>query len=398
MMLLAAAAMAPVVTAGCGAPMRPVRTDAQFSERSAADLLETRETFDGAVDSLLSRAQSKTSDAAGSTPTLDFLAMSGGGDYGAFGAGVLVGWGSISDPEWKRPDFDVVTGVSTGALLAPFAFVGTDEACMAVEHLYRHPKKDWLKDNGLLFFLPFNPSFMQIPGLERDIRAAIDRDMISRMAEQARKGKVLAISSTDLDLGRQKFWDVGAEAVKAVRTEDYEKVHRIMLASAAIPAIFPPIEIDDSIYGDGGVSANVFLRLDPRSPDSFVLKWKEKHPGTPLPRIRYWIVINNQLSHIPKTVQRKWPAVIGPSLEIAIRSATLAEVRWLAAEADYTNVLLGTNIEVRVLAIPDDWRPPVEGQFQQETMQSLARVGRSLGETPGSWKLLVTPEMSRGRR
>jgi hypothetical protein len=284
-----------------------------------------------------------------------------------------------------------VTGVSTGALLAPFAYLGTDEACLAVESLYRNPKKDWIQENGLLFFLPSNPSFMKIPGLERDLRAVVNGTLIEQIAEQSRVGKLLAISATDLDLGRQKFWEVGAEAEAAAESGNYDRLQRIMLASAAIPAVFPPIEIGDSIYGDGGVTANVFFRLDISNPSALFPRWKAAHPDKPLPKVRYWVIINNQSAHIPKTVQAKWPEVIGPSLAAAIRSATLAEVRWLAAQADYVNTKYGTDIEVRVVTIPNDWRPPVTGDFEQKTMESLTDLGRTLGSDPRAWTLWTTP-------
>ena len=165
-----------------------------------------------------------------------------------------------------------------------------------------------------------------------------------------------------------------------------------MLASAAIPGVFPPRLIGDSVYADGGVSANVLVKLDPRHPSGFIQRWKAAHPEKDLPKLRYWVVINNQWSHQPKTVQIEWPKVVAPSLSTAIRSATLAEVRWLAAQADYVNLKYDADIEVRVVAIPDDWRPPVEGAFMKETMVSLADLGRKLGADPGSWKLWSAPE------
>lgn len=93
----------------------------------------------------------------------------------------------------------------------------------------------------------------------------------------------------------------------------------------------------------------------------------------------------------PKAVQLKWRSVLGPSISTAIRSATLAEIRWLAAEADYVNALYGTDIEVWVTAIPNDWRPVVEGNFQPENMQNLADRGRKAGADPSSWQLWTTP-------
>jgi hypothetical protein len=380
------------LVAACSAPARPTLDAAQFKTYAADDALAMDEALQEAVSHMLDRVKSRTPTAPGAAPTtLHILAMSGGGDYGAFGAGFLVGWGDVKQPDWQRPQFDAVTGVSTGAMLAPFAYVGTDESFRAVETFYRNPKKDWIVERGLLFFLPSNPSFMTLPGLSRDLREAINPEFIAKMAEQWKQGKVLAISATNLDLGRQKFWEVGSQAAAAVENGDYARVQDIMLASAAIPAVFPPVQIGDAIYGDGGVTANVFLRLDVRNPRAFLPRWKAEHPELPFPKVRYWVIINNQLQHIPKTVQLRWPDVVAPSLATSIRSATIAEVRWLASEIDYVNAVYDTDIELRVIAIPSDWRPPVPGDFKKETMDSLADLGRKLGADPKSWMLWAAP-------
>jgi hypothetical protein len=96
-------------------------------------------------------------------PVIDILIVSGGGDWGAFGAGFLKGWGRVPPGPMARPQFDVVTGVSTGALIAPFAFLGTDETIETIVQLYRHPKPDWVKQRGFLYFLPNNISFAEVP-------------------------------------------------------------------------------------------------------------------------------------------------------------------------------------------------------------------------------------------
>jgi hypothetical protein len=385
--------LAATAIPGCADhPERKILTDAQLQERSLADTAEMKAVITGAVDKVTARAERALAADPSEPPTIHFLAMSGGGDYGAFGAGFLVGWGNAMDPAARRPDFDAVTGVSTGALLAPFAYVGTDEACLQVETFYRNPKDDWVRDRGMFFFLPSNPSFMTLPGLERDLRSAIDAKFIAQMADRSRAGKVLAVSATDLDLGRQRYWELGKEAEAAEDGGDPDRVVRILMSSAAIPAVFPPVEIGDSVYADGGVTANVFLRLDVRDPSSMVPRWNAAHPNGPPLRIRYWIIVNNQLNSPPKTVQAKWPSIMGPSLATAIRSATLVEVRWLAAQADYVNVQYGTDIEVRMVGIPDEWRPPVEGDFKKETMVSLSELGRKLGADPTCWKLLATPD------
>jgi hypothetical protein len=152
--------------------------------------------------------------------------------------------------------------------------------------------------------------------------------------------------------------------------------------------------IDGSAYADGGVTANVFLRLEPEVPYGFIQVWRRKYPGLPMPKVRYWVIINNQLRQPPKTVQLRWPAVISPSLDTAIRSATVAEVRWLTAQANYANAAFGTDIEVRVVAIPDEWRAPVPGSFKQKTMESLSDLGRMLGAEKSSWQLWTASKKS----
>lgn len=373
--------------AGCAGPSRTMLTDEQLRARGEADMAETRQSFNNAIDKMLERVEVESRRDDG---RLDILAISGGGDRGAFGAGFLVGWGEAPGNA-ARPEFDVVTGVSTGALIAPFAFIGTEDAFETVESFYRNPKQDWLRSRGLLFFLPSNPSFVSIPGLERDIRSAVDRDFIESLAQESREGKVLVVSATDLDFGRQKFWDVGAEAERANDDAGIERVQNILLSSAAIPAVFPPVQIGEAVYADGGVTANVFLRLERRDPNSLLMRWREEKPGTPLPPVRYWIIVNNQLEQIPGTVQVRWPSVINPSLATAVRSATITEIKLLTAQADYVNAIYGTDIEVRVIAIPNEWRPPVPGQFQEETMRSLVDLGREMGADPASWTLWTTP-------
>lgn len=379
-----------LVISGCGGAKRPERTDEQLAAVSAADIADTEAIFRDGISRLLARAEREAQN--GSETVIDILALSGGGDYGAFGAGFLTGWGTVQDAQWRRPEFDVVTGVSTGALLAPFAFIGNEKSVGTVEDFYRNPRKDWVRERGVLFFLPSNPSFATIPGLERDIRAVMDAEFVANVAQRSRDGAVLLVSATDLELGRQKYWNVGAEAEKAQTSGNEKTMEDMLLASAAIPGVFPPIEIGESVYADGGVSANVLLKLDPRHPDGFIQRWRAAHPDRPMPKLRYWVIINNQWSHQPKTVQIKWPSVITPSLATAIRSATRAEVRWLAAQADYVNLKYDADVEVRVASIPDDWRAPVEGAFVKESMVSLSDLGRKLGADPKSWTVWAKPE------
>jgi hypothetical protein len=105
--------------------------------------------------------------------------------------------------------------------------------------------------------------------------------------------------------------------------------------------------------------------------------------------------VNNWVHAPPKSVERRWPSIVSPSLNTSVRSATLAEIRWLTAQANFVNAVYHTDIEVRMVAIPDDWRPPVEGSFKRETMQSLSDLGRRLGANAASCTLLASPATAR---
>ena len=113
---------------------------------------------------------------------MDLLILSGGGDWGSFGAGVLKGWGRVAGP-MARPSFDAVTGVSTGALIAPFAFLGDEASINQIVELYRNPRPDWFQPRSLLSFITGGASYGDIPGLEADIRRTLDTAMMRRLVE-----------------------------------------------------------------------------------------------------------------------------------------------------------------------------------------------------------------------
>lgn len=373
--------------AGC-VRHRSVMTEAALVERSKQLEEEYRATTKAALARLARRFRQHQADyAAGKVAepaTLNILTLSGGGDYGAFGAGYLKGWGKMADPKKRRPEFDVVIGVSTGALIAPFAFIGTDEEYARVADLYRNPRKDWIQDRGLLFFLPANESFAEIPGLERELREAIGAKQIERLAAGAGEGRMLVVNTTNLDYGKSRPWDVGLEAREAVRSGKYERVYQILLASAGIPAAFPSREIDGGLYVDGGVTANVLYGGALKRDSDFHALWTDECPGLPMPRVRYWVIMNNQVSTPPKTVGPQWPSVIGRSVETAIRASTVTSIRHLATMVELMKLRDGTDVDLKIVAIPDEWRAPKQGVFIKETMDDLVNLGERMGEA-GEW-------------
>ena len=139
------AALASLLAGCAGAPERKDRgLDVLMAERRAENTLRTND-LNALTDRFLARVAAETKRDGQST--IDILVVSGGGDWGAFGAGVLKGWGRVKGAN-ARPRFDIVTGVSTGALIAPFAFLGDDASIERIVQLYRNPRKDIAASRG----------------------------------------------------------------------------------------------------------------------------------------------------------------------------------------------------------------------------------------------------------
>ncbi|MGH8621568.1 MAG: patatin-like phospholipase family protein, partial [Burkholderiales bacterium] len=316
---------------------------------------------------------------------IDVLVISGGGDWGAFGAGVLKGWGRVTG-ELARPQFDVVTGVSTGALIAPFAFLGDDPSIERIVQLYRNPQKDVAVSRRMLFFLPNNPSFYVLPGLERELLTALDRPMIERIAASDPTGRGLVVNTTNIDFGDMHAWDIVAEAKKALAGNNEDHLHRILLASAGIPGIFPARGIGDYLYVDGAITGNILYGGRTREDESLPALWKAKRPGVPLPRMRYWVIFNNQFRFPPQVTQERWPDIMGRATIMATQASTMNSMRHLFAIAEIAKLKHGADIEVRVIAVPDEWVPPKPGTFVAEVMNNLADLGEQMGANPASWR------------
>jgi Patatin-like phospholipase len=388
--LLAAMTLSGALAAGCAGP--PPRPDRPLSElvaaRQAIDAARekgTDELMAMFVDRARAKAFAAARDAGKAPPTMDLLVISGGGDWGAFGAGVLKGWGRVTG-ELARPQFDVVTGVSTGAMIAPFAFLGDDESIERIVRLYRNPQSDWATSRGALFFLPNNPSFYALPGLEREMRAALDGRMLERIASENETGRVLLVNTTNVDLGDMHPWNIVAEARTALATRNEEHVYKILLASAGIPAVFPARGIADYLYVDGAITGNILYGGRVRDESSFPEQWRAAYPKSPMPRVRYWVIFNNQFRFPPQVIQDRWPEVMTRATIMSTQTSTINSMRHLYAKAEIARLKYGADVEVRVMAVPESWVPPKPGTFQREVMNELVDLGEKMGADPASWR------------
>ncbi len=184
---LASFALAMLALSGCGSESRVSKSHAKLIElRNASDSTAdrtNRAAFDDIVAAVKARQDDYAAGRQSTPPVINILIISGGGDWGAFGAGFLKGWLKVDSKDpLALPQFNAVTGVSTGALIAPFAYLGDERSIDRINELYRNPKSDWVKTRGLLYFLPSHISFAAIPGLERELRQTVDMEMIRKIA------------------------------------------------------------------------------------------------------------------------------------------------------------------------------------------------------------------------
>jgi hypothetical protein len=144
--------------------------------------------------------------------------------------------------------------------------------------------------------------------------------------------------------------------------------------------------IDGTLYVDGGVTGNILYGGRMSDEESLPAIWKATYPNLPAPRVRYWVIFNNQLRTVPKVVSPTWTDVVGRSIEMSTRSATITAIRHLFSQTEIAQRTLHSDIQVRLMAIPDDFVPPKPGVFQTETMNALVDLGEKMGADPTAWK------------
>jgi predicted acylesterase/phospholipase RssA len=299
----------------------------------------------------------------------DLLALSGGGAHGAWGAGVLVGWTESG----KRPEFDVVTGVSTGALMGLFAFLGPDYDPMLEEVYTTVSQDDIFSFRGVQGI--FGESALDYAPLKQQIETLVDAPMVARLAAEHAKGRRFYVATTNLDAGALVVWDIGAIASADLPFEIKGRViQKVLRASAAVPGAFKPVYMqpvpDDparQMHVDGGVKAPILLRpfmLDVATPDRNV-----------------WIVINGKMQLLDAS------ANVDPNLASIVQKSISELLRGLTEFAVYQAWVLTQDVQgdFGLQAIPDDASiDPNPLNFNADSMRSLFELGRAAGAT-GTW-------------
>ena len=361
--------------------------DEQFAAMLDEYRRETRTDRQRIADTVLRRLERKYKNHldTGSPFIYDILVLSGGGAKGAFGAGFLRGWGSLPPGPSARPEFDMVTGVSTGALISPFATIGTDEAYTSVAEFYANPEKNWIRKRGAFYFKEGHVSLFNNCHLQDTIRGAVTKPLVQMLADAAAEDRLLLIGTVNLDARSGRVFDLGHEARLALEGEAFDRIHSILLASSAIPGIFPPIEIDGMLYADGGAASNLFLAGFSRT-NGPIARFAARHPGAPTPKVRVWVLVNGWLQPEPAVTQPRWVPVAGNALNIMMSTTQLFALELIRTLVYEARTERGIDDELHVTAIPAEIpRSEALEMFDKGAMVEMEELGRERGADPSSW-------------
>jgi Patatin-like phospholipase len=263
------------------------------------------------------------------------LGISGGSEDGAFAAGLLAGWTVHGD----RPRFRVVTGISAGALIAPFAFLGPkyDSVIRRVATSVRR-KDIFHKRNALVGLI--SDGIADSKPLSRLVAKYVTPDVLAEIAAEFSKGRVLEIGTTDLDAGRAVTWNMGA--IASSQSPNALKLFRsIMIASASIPGAVSPVMIDVDVSGkryqemhvDGGVITQVFLY------PSRILPELARATGAPLLRpVHAYIIRNGKLQPQWADTRRRTLSVGGRAISALIQTQGISDVHRIYETAQHDRV------------------------------------------------------------
>ncbi len=308
----------------------------------------------------------------GADGRLDFIALSGGGSNGAFTAGLMKGWSETGE----RPDFEVVTGVSTGALAAPFVFLGPEYDDELAEAYTGGAAAGLLQSQGLGALI--GSGIYKSGPLRALVERFVDEDLMRSVAAEYARGRVLLVATTDLDSQRGVSWDLGAIATQDT-PEALELFRSVLVASASIPGAFPPVLIQsdnaglrfEEMHVDGGVTTP-FLAV----PETL---WSFQEPSNTLRGARFYVVVNGRTNPSFGITKDTPQGVLGRSIDILLRASLVTTLAGNHAFADRNSLFF------RYAALPDDSEASAL-DFSVESMSAVYEVGRQGAISGDAWR------------
>jgi predicted acylesterase/phospholipase RssA len=300
---------------------------------------------------------------AGRRDSLEMLAISSGSDKGAFSAGFLKGWSATG----TRPTFDVVSGVSTGALIAPFAFLGSGYD-PHIEHLYTTIDAHSIYRAAPLKGLLGGPSLASTEPLANLIETYADAALIDAVAREHRLGRRLLVQTTNLDAERGMVWDMGAIAASE-NPARYALFRQILLASASIPGFFPPVLIDvdnngvefSELHVDGGTTSSILA-----VPPSVLFS---NGNDRSMADGRVTVLYNGDLEPVFRVSEPTVFAILERALTISLKAADQRTIRALQQYAEQNELALDIHSVGKEASNPD------VDLFDQQYMQGLFALG-----------------------
>ena len=304
------------------------------------------------------------------------LLLSGGGSDGAFGAGLLSGWTKRGD----RPEFTLVTGISTGAIIALFAFLGPDYDD-ALTEIYTTYKTEQLVTRTIFSALTGGTAITDTRGYRALIEKYVDETVIARLSEEHHKGRELLIGTTNLDAARPVVWNIGPIAASG-HPDSRRLIHDIIQASSAIPAAFPPVLIPvqaangrryDEMHVDGGATQQVMFFSA-----GFPMKKVDAKLGVRFDRSVY-IVLNNSLDKPYNPVEPRVLAIAGAAASSLIGGSGSGDIYKIFAIAKRDD------IDFNLISIPREFDLEPAEPFDPVYMKALYELGYEYGLAGDRW-------------
>jgi predicted patatin/cPLA2 family phospholipase len=382
----AAALLAAALLPGCATPVRlPAVPRGQTTKATVLGLPNERYFFledAGAIDREFLAAGAREValrglSATSTLPMVELLAISGGGEDGAFGAGLLCGWSDAG----TRPVFNLVTGVSTGALTAPFAFLGS-RYDGALRDVYTNTSLRDISEARYMISAVFNDALADTTPLFRTISRHMNESMMADLAQGYDEGRLLLLGTTNLDAQTPVVWNIGAIA-KSGHPRALDLIRRIMLASAAIPGAFPPVMIDAELNGaryqemhvDGGAFAQAFLY--PRAVGE--ARAARRLHGIRVREARAWVIRNARLDPGWASVDRRTFGIVGRAITTMIFTSGYNDLLRMYSNAQQDG------IDFNLAYISPEFTNELKEPFEQAYMRALFDFGYQRGRAGYDW-------------
>jgi hypothetical protein len=332
---------------------------------------------DGLTTEVIAEIAAQQKASGNLSPERNFLAVSGGGSNGAFGAGVLFGWTASG----KRPEFTVVTGVSTGSLIAPFAFLGPPYDDYLKEAYTEVSGDDIYEKKGVLTILRGSESVADNSPLRRLVSRYVTESMLADIEREHKRGRRLLVGTTNLDAERPVVWDIGAIASSRVPGRQ-KLIQDILVASASIPGLFPPVKITvtadgqtfDEMHVDGGTSNQAFM-----FPSNFSLREADKKLHRKSVNRTLYVLRNGKVTPEFSQVKPRMASIVSKSISSLIKTQGIGDLYRMYSNAQRDGIAF------RAVWVPESFTMKEPQPFDPTYMKALFDLGYKMGRNGIPW-------------